>query len=99
MEREEKEDQGNSTEDPEISRIRKLDARDESTVEKEPEFKVELRIEGIAHDVILKGEQRMGKSKKWWKSEERLIHEIFSGRCGKTRKLHDLQRGIQSHHP
>ena len=31
------------------------------TVEKEPEFKVDLRIEGIAHDVILKDVERMGK--------------------------------------
>ena len=63
VEREQKEDQGNSTENPETSRIRKLDARDESTVEKEPEFKVDLRVEGIAHGVILKDEERMGKIK------------------------------------
>ena len=62
VEREEKDDQGNPTEDQELSRIRKLYAQDESTVAKEdPEFKVDLRIEGIAHDVILKDEERMGK--------------------------------------
>ena len=34
----------------------------ESHVEKkEPEFKVDLRIEGIAQDVILEDEERMGK--------------------------------------
>ena len=54
-EREQREDQSNSTNDPESSRTRKLERKDESTVEKEPEFKVDLRIEGIAHDVIFKG--------------------------------------------
>ena len=47
--------------DPEISHIRKLDARDGSAVEKESEFKVDIRIEGIAQDVILQDEERMGK--------------------------------------
>ena len=61
VEREHKEDQGNPTEESELSRIRKLYAQDESPVEKEPEFKVDLRIEGVAHDVILKDEERMGK--------------------------------------
>ena len=45
-----------------IQGSRKLERRDESTVEKEPQFKVDLRIEGIAQDVILKHEERMGKS-------------------------------------
>ena len=61
VEREQKEDQGNPTGDPTISHIRKLYAQDESTVEKESEFKVEIRIEGIAHDVILKDEERASK--------------------------------------
>ena len=61
MERKQKEDQGNPTEDPEVYRIRKLHAQNESTVDKEPEFKVDLRIEGVAHDVILKDEEPMGK--------------------------------------
>ena len=42
----------------------------ESLVEKEePEFKVDLRIEGIAQDVILEDEERMGhmqKVKEWY---------------------------------
>ena len=66
--------------------------------EREPEFKVVLRIEGIAQDVILKDEWRMvkiqevnGQIKKW------LTHEIYSGRSGKTRKLCEIQRGIQSY--
>ena len=58
------EGQGNSTEDPEISCSRIPEARDESTLEKEPEFKVDLGIEGIAPDVILKDEERMGKTHK-----------------------------------
>ena len=40
-----------------------LERRAESTVEKEePEFKVDFRIEGMAQDVILQDEERMGKS-------------------------------------
>ena len=61
MRREQKEDQGNSTGEPETSSIRKLYAQEESTVEKEHESKVDLRIEGVAHDVLLKDEERMGK--------------------------------------
>ena len=30
-------------------------------VEEQPEYKVDLRFEGIAHDVILKDEERMGQ--------------------------------------
>ena len=41
-------------------------------LKKEHEFKVDLRIEGIAQDVILKDDERMG--------------EICSGRSVKTRK-------------
>ena len=33
------------------------------------------------------------------KIEDRLIHQIYSGRSEKTRKPSDLQRGIQTHHP
>ena len=51
----------------------------------ELEFKVELRIEGIAQDVILKDEERMGQRK----IEDRLIHEIYPGRSEKTRKLYE----------
>ena len=100
VQREQREEQGNPTDKPELLRARKLERRAESTVEKKPEFKVDLRIEGIAQDVILKDEERMGKiqaavekQKKW------LTHEICSGRSGKTRKLYDIQRGILSHHP
>ena len=87
VEREQNEDQGNPTKDPEISRIRKLDARDESTVEQEPECKVNLRIEGIAHDVIWKDEARVGKIQEVVEIQERLIHEIYSGRSEETSKL------------
>ena len=56
-------------------------------------FKVDLRIKGIAHDVILNDEERMEKIKEVGeKLEERLIHEIYSGRSEKIRrKLYDLQ--------
>ena len=37
----------------------------ESLVEKEePKFKVDLRIDGIAHDVMLEGEERRGQIQK-----------------------------------
>ena len=55
--------QGNPTDDPELPSARKLERSTESLVEKEePEFQVDLRIEGIAQDVI--DEERMEKSKK-----------------------------------
>ena len=33
------------------------------------------------------------------KIEDRHIHEIYSGRSEKNKKLYDLQGGIQTHHP
>ena len=59
-----REDQGNPTDDPELPSARKLERSAESNVETEPEFKVDLRIEEITQGVILKDEERMGKSKK-----------------------------------
>ena len=59
-----KEEQGNPTDNPELPSARKLERSAESPVEKEPEWKVDLRIEGIAQDVIFKDEERMGKSRK-----------------------------------
>ena len=61
---EQREDQGNPTDDPELPSARKLERSAESNVEEEPEFKVDLRIEEITQGVILKDEERMGKSKK-----------------------------------
>ena len=55
---------GNSTEDSETYRSRKLFRSDVSNithVEEKPEFKVDLRIEGNVRDVILKDEERMGQ--------------------------------------
>ena len=49
------------TDNFELPSIKKLKWSTESTVEKEPEFKVDLRIEGIAEDAIFKDEERMGK--------------------------------------
>ena len=55
MERVQREEQGNPTDNPELPSVRKLERSTESPVEKaEPELKVEIRIEGIAQDVILK---------------------------------------------
>ena len=56
-----REEQGNPTGNPGLQSARKLERIAESLVEKEPEFKVDLRIEGIAQDVILKDEERVGK--------------------------------------
>ena len=45
-----REEQGNPTDNPELPCTRKLEQRTVSLVEKEePEFKVDLRLEGIAH--------------------------------------------------
>ena len=57
-----REEQGNPTDNPELPSARKLERSAESLVGKEEsEFKVDFRIEGIAQDVILKDEERMGK--------------------------------------
>ena len=72
-----------------------------SLVEKEePEFKVDLRLEGIAQEVILKDEERMGQirevvEKRRNGSRTKSILEDL----GKPRKLYEIQRGIQSHRP
>ena len=55
---------GNSTEESETSRSRTLlrsDVPNIAHVEEKLEFKVDLRIEGIAHEVILKDEERLGQ--------------------------------------
>ena len=57
-----REEQGNPTYNPGLPGVRKLKRSTESPVEKEePESKVDLRIEGIAQDVILEDEERMGQ--------------------------------------
>ena len=58
-----------------------------SHVLRKPEFKVDLRIEGIAQDVILKDEEWTGKiQEKVRKRRKWFTHEIYIGRSGKTRK-------------
>ena len=65
MQRVQREEQGNPTDNPELPSARKLERSTESPVEKqEPEFQVDLRIKGIAQDVILKDEERVGKPNK-----------------------------------
>ena len=57
---------GNSTEESETSRSRKLlrsDVPNITDVEEKPELKVD--IEGVAHDLILKDESECSKYKKW----------------------------------
>ena len=59
MKEEPKEDAGNPTEDSETSRSWNQNCEKDFSVEEEPEFKADLRVEGIAHDVILKDKERM----------------------------------------
>ena len=57
-----REEQGTPTDNPELLSVKKLMR---GTVEEEdPEFKVDLRIEGIAQDVILEDEERNGQIQK-----------------------------------
>ena len=63
MKEELNENPGNSTEDSEPFRNRKLLRSDVSNithVDEKPEFEVDLRIEGIARDVTWKDQERMG---------------------------------------
>ena len=56
-----REEQGNPTEIPELPGARKLKRSTGSLVQEEqPESKADLRIEGLAQDVILGDEERMG---------------------------------------
>ena len=58
VQRVQREEQGNPTDNPEQPSVRKLGRSTESVVEKESlNFKVDLRIEGIAQHVILKDEE------------------------------------------
>ena len=50
-----KEDAGNPTEDSETSRSWKQNCEKDLSVEEEPEFKADFRVEGIAHVVIFEG--------------------------------------------
>ena len=60
-----KEDQGTPTDNPEPPSFWKHMRSAESLVEREePEFQVDLRIEGTAQDVILENEERMGRIQK-----------------------------------
>ena len=56
----------NSTEESDTSRNRKLmrsHVPDNTHVEEKPEFKIDLRIEVIAHNVILKDEERQAHTR------------------------------------
>ena len=65
MQRVQREEQGDPAGNPELPSARKLERTSaESLVEKEPELKIDLRIEGIAQDVIPEDEERTGKPKK-----------------------------------
>ena len=82
-----REEKGNPTDNPEQPSARKLERSAESRVEKEPAFKVDFRIEGIAQDVILKDEEWTGKIQEVVKKLRKwFTHEIYIGRSGKTRK-------------
>ena len=63
MQRVQREEQGDPARNPELPSARKLERSAESLIEKEPDLKIDLRIEGIAQDVIFEDEERMGKPK------------------------------------
>ena len=89
VQRVQREEQGHPTDNPELRSARKLERSAESLVEmEEPDFKVDLRIEGVAHNVILKDVERMLKNKTEVVENEVLVHtRNLSLRSGKTRKL------------
>ena len=96
MQRVQREEQGNPSDIPELPSARKLERSIKSLlVKEEPEFKVDLRIAGIAQDVILEDEERMsqiqksgGKFTKW------IPYQINFWRI---QKIHQVQRKIESH--
>ena len=96
-----REEQGNPTDIPELPSARKLKRSTGSLVQEEqPESKVDLRIEGLAQDVILEDEERMGHIQEVVEKIRNGFHtESVLEDLGKPEKLHDVQRGIQSHSP
>ena len=96
-----REEQGNPTVNPELLSVRKLKRSAESLVEKEqPEFKVDLKIEGIAQDEILEDEERMGHIQEAAeKSRNGSRTKSILKDLAKPEKLNDIQRGIQPQHP
>ena len=93
-----KEDHGTPTDNTELPSTKKLQRSAESPVEKEePEFKVDLRIEGTAQDVILRCEERMEKTQEVVeKSEMARARNLFL-KIWENRKLCEVQQRIKSH--
>ena len=93
----------NTTEESETSRSKKLlrsDVPNITHIEEKPEFKVDLRIEGIAHDVMLKDEARMSQMQEVverWRTGSNM--KSIRENLRKNTKLYDLHRGIPTHHP
>ena len=70
----------------------------ESSVEKEePEIKGDLRIEGIAQDVILEDEERMGQIQEVVDKLRTGYHTKASMKIWRNRKTHQVQRRVESH--
>ena len=91
-----KEEQGTPICHPKLFSVRTLMRRIESVVEiEEFEFKVDVRIGGIAQDVIRENEERMG--------HYRRVVEITNWvpinylRFGEVRKIHQVQRRVEPH--
>ena len=92
-----KEEQGNPTDNLELTSARERST--ESLVEKEEsEFKVDLRIEGIAQNVMLKDEERMGKIQEAVEKFRNGSHtKSILEDLEKPENFYEIQRGIQSH--
>ena len=75
-------------------------ARKIHLLKKSLSLKFDLRIEGTRSRCDLEGwRANEPNTRSSGKLRKRPIPEIYSGRSEKTRKLCDLQRGIQTHHP
>ena len=59
VETENRDVKGNTTEDPGSSGFRKLERNSVSPVDKKPKFEIDLRLEGVPQDAILKDEEQL----------------------------------------
>ena len=93
-----KENHGTPTDNTELPSTKKLQRSTESPVGKvEPEFKVDLRIEGTAPDLILKGQERMEKTQEVVEKLEMDHARNLFLKIWENRKLFEVQRRIKSH--
>ena len=72
----------------------------ESLVEKEDEaeFRVDLRIQEIAQDVILEDDERMDQiQKSGWRITNWIPFQVNYRSLGEAREIHQVQRRVESH--